>query len=269
MKLLEIPTTKKNKLRSLLPWPILFFYRKIRSFPEDLAPFLKFLFKDRSPIPLFKKLWLIYKCYRISYSVDCPHSEGEMIEVISTILSFMGDKKDGVIVEAGSYKGGSSAKLSLAAKLSNRQLIIFDSFEGLPDHQEVHGKNIFGGNACFPPKSYAGSLEEVKNNIRKFGVLDVCEFRKGWFHETMPNFKEPILVAFVDVDLKSSTQTCIKYLYPLLVNGGVLFSHDGHLPWVIDLLSDEKFWEEEVGYKKPSIAGLGYKKLLKIKKSNH
>jgi O-methyltransferase len=265
MKLRRVSTLIKNKLRSFLPWPILFFYRKIRSFPKDLKPFLKFLFKNRSPISFFKKLWVIYKCYRISYSVDCPHTEGEMIEVISAILSSVGNK-DGTIVEAGSYKGGSSAKLSLAATLSNRKLIIFDSFQGLPNHHEVHGKNIFGGDAYFPPKSYVGSLEEVKNNIQKFGAIEVCEFKKGWFEDTMPGFKEPIIVAFIDVDLKSSTQTCLKYLYPLLVPGGVLFSHDGHLPWVINLLNNENFWEKEVGYKKPFIPGLGNKKLLKIEK---
>ncbi len=253
-------------LYSFLPWPIFYFFKKFKALPEDFGHFFEFLFKTNLKISFFKKLWLIYKCYRISYSVDCPHMEGEMIKVISAILSYIGNDKPGVIVEAGSYKGGSTAKLSLATKLSNRKLVIFDSFEGLPKHQEIHGKNIFGGDAYFPPGSYAGSLEEMKNNIQKFGALDVCEFKKGWFENTMPDFKKPILVAYIDVDLESSTKTCIKYLYPLLVSGGVLFSQDGHLPWVINLLNSEKFWEKEVGYRKPHIAGLGSKKLLIIEK---
>lgn len=194
--------------------------------------------------------------------------ENEIIKVISAILLHIGDNKPGVIVEAGSYKGGSAAKLSLAARLVSRKLVIFDSFEGLPIHQEIHGKNIFGGDAHFPPGSYAGSLDEVKNNINKFAVLDVCEFKKGWFENTMPNFKEPILAAYIDVDLESSTKTCVKYLYPLLATDGVLFSQDGHLPWVINLLNKEEFWEKEVGYKKPYIAGLGSKKLVIVKKDS-
>lgn len=256
----------KTKIRSRLPWPVLYIYRKFRALPEDFIFLFMFLFNTNLNVSFFKKLWLIYSCYRISYLVDCPHMEGEMIQVISAILSHIGSDKPGVILEAGSYKGGSAAKLSLAAKLASRKLVIFDSFEGLPKHQEIHGKNIFGGDAYFPPGSYSGSLDEVKNNIRKFGFLDICEFKKGWFEDTMPDFKEKILVAYIDVDLESSTKTCIKYLYPLITPGGVLFSQDGHLPWVINLLNNEKFWEKEVGYKKPYIYGLGTKKLLIIKK---
>jgi O-methyltransferase len=255
------------KIRSFLPWPIFYFLKKLRAFPEDFIYFFKFLFKSNLKISFFKKLWIIYKCYRISYSVDCPHMEGEMIQVISAMLSYIDKNIAGVFVEAGSYKGGSTAKLSLAAKIANRKLIVFDSFEGLPPHKEVHSKNIFGGDAYFPPGSYAGSLDEVKNNIKKFGALDVCEFKKGWFENTMPNFKENVLTAYIDVDLESSTKTCLKFLFPLLVPRGILFSQDGHLPWIINLLNNENFWEKEIGSKKPNMIGLGKKKLVIIQKN--
>ena len=39
---------------------------------------------------------------------------------------------EGEIIECGCYAGGSSAKLSLLAKILDRRLTIFDSFEGLP-----------------------------------------------------------------------------------------------------------------------------------------
>src|SRR5690606_19018518 len=42
----------------------------------------------------------------------------------------------GVLVEAGCFKGGSTAKLSLLAELAGRELVVFDSFEGLPDNDE-------------------------------------------------------------------------------------------------------------------------------------
>jgi O-methyltransferase len=97
-------------------------------------------------------------------------------------------------------------------------------------------------------------------------VLDVCDFVKGWFKNTMPKFSKPIAAIYLDVDLASSTQTCLKYLYPLLVESGTLYSQDGHLPIVIDVFDDDDFWEKEVGYKKPHIKGLGEKKLIEIKK---
>jgi len=82
----------------------------------------------------------------------------------------------------------------------------------------------------------------------------------------MPKFSKSIVAIYLDVDLASSTRTCLKYLYPLLVPGGVLYSQDGHLPLVIDVFKDDEFWKKEVSYPKPHIEGLGKKKLIKIVK---
>jgi O-methyltransferase len=259
-------TGLKERLRPLLPWPALYLYRKLRSLPEDLPVLLPFLFAGtKAPTTFLGRLWLIWKCYRISYSIESPHMEQEMVQVISAILSIP-PEVPGVVVEAGAYKGGSTAKLSLAASLAGRKLFVFDSFEGLPPHRETHEKNIFGGDAYFPPGSYAGSLEEVKKSIARFGAPEVCEFKKGWFDDTMPGFKEPVCTAYVDVDLETSTRTCLRYLYPRLVSGGVLFSQDGHLPWIIKLLNDDRFWNKEVGRSKPRMRGLGKRKLVAVLK---
>ena len=42
----------------------------------------------------------------------------------------------------------------------------------------------------------------------------------------MPDFKEAVLIAYIDVDLESSTRTSVKFLYPLLLSGGILFFQD-------------------------------------------
>ena len=145
-------------------------------------------------------------------------------------------------VEAGCFKGGSTAKLSIAAKLSQRRLFVFDSFEGLPQNTEQHRPTIFGEVPDFSQGRYRGALEEVQQNILKFGDADVCMYLKGWFEQTMPQFAQPIVAAYIDVDLVSSTRTCLKYLYPLLQPGGCLFSQDAHLPLIIALLEDSEFW---------------------------
>ena len=156
--------------------------------------------------------------------------------------------------------------MCLAAHLAGKKLYVFDSFEGIPENQEQHRKNIFGGAARFNKGDYSGSLDEVKAAVSKFGDINSCEFIKGWFENTMPGFKEPVGVAYIDVDLQSSTKTCLKYLYPLVVPNGRIFSQDGHLPLVIELLNDKTFWENEIGVKKPSIEDVGKKKLLEIEK---
>ncbi len=256
-----------SAFKTKLPWPIFFTVKKFRGLREDLPILVSFLIhKTKIKTTPFDRLKIILKCYQISYFVDCPHMESEIIAVIKLILSSEHLEK-GVIVECGSYKGGSSAKLSLAAHIAKRKLFIFDSFEGLPENDEKHGKNIFGGEANFPAGSYFGSLEEVKNNIKKFGKIEACEFIKGWFKDTLSDFFEQIEVAFIDVDLVSSTRTCIKYLYPLLRPGGVIFSQDGHLPLIIKLLKDKNFWQNEIGIAPPRMIGLGERKLVEILKN--
>jgi len=197
---------------------------------------------------------ILKKSYGISDSVICTHSNRQMLEVISAALSFSGDP-EGCIVQAGCYKGGSTAKMSIAANMVQRQLIVFDSFEGMPENNEHLGKG-----------EWSGTLEEVQDNLRRFGSIEVCEFFKGWFDDTMPTFERPIVAIYLDVGLSSSNRTCIKYLYPLLVPGGVLFSQVRNLAPVVELYDNDEFWRNEVGYPKPKIEGLGVTSLVKIVK---
>ena len=39
----------------------------------------------------------------------------------------------GVLIECGSFEGASTSVMSIGAKLINKKLIVYDSFEGLPD----------------------------------------------------------------------------------------------------------------------------------------
>jgi O-methyltransferase len=195
--------------------------------------------------------------------VDCGHLQAEMLEVIEQILD-VPKSSEGVVVEAGTFRGGSAAKFSWACAYRARSLVVFDSFQGLPESGELHDRSIFGDVARFKGGDYKGSLDAVKQNISKYGRIETCEFVEGWFEDTMPAFQRPIAVGYVDVDLASSTRTCMKFLYPLLVPGGVIFSQDGHLPLVLAVLDDDKFWLDEVGVKRPRMVGLGSRKLVQI-----
>jgi O-methyltransferase len=196
-------------------------------------------------------------CYvRAHIAIDCRHTHEEILAVADAILNVAGE---GVVVEAGCFKGGSTAKLSIAAKLAGRKVVVFDSFDGLPAPNPEDARNFYRGE-------YAGGLDEVRSNVQKYGEISACEFVKGWFAETMPGFRQPVSVAFVDVDLSDSLRTCLKYIYPLLDSNGVIFCHDGHVPTCIALMRDETFWREDVGVEPPHIPGLGKEKFLRIRK---
>ena len=254
----------KWKIEKMLPKPLSYLYYRFLNL-GDIISLIAFLFKPNPKVSFYKRLFIAKQLYVISYAVDCRHSQQDIIPFIETILPMPHHIK-GCIVEAGCFKGGSTAKFSVAAKMANRRLVAFDSFEGIPEHNEPHDKDIFGNSVDLQPGRLSGTLDEVKRNVSRFGELEVCDLIKGWFDDTMPEFSEPMVAIYLDVDLASSTRTCLKYLYPLLVPGGVIYSHDGLYPLVIDVLNDNEFWENEVGYPKPHIENLDNRKLVKIVK---
>lgn len=55
-----------------------------------------------------------------------------------------------------------------------------------------------------------GELEEVKENIRRYGNVGVCRFVNGYFEDSMPRSREPVAAAYLNVEFASSTRTCLK-----------------------------------------------------------
>lgn len=247
---------------TIVPWKLRYLFSCLGNV-RDLTSVAQFVIRRDLPIPFIARLRFVLQIYLISFRIDCAHTQEEILAVATALLK-MPREVEGVIIEAGCFKGGSTAKFSLLARLANRQLIAFDSFEGLPDNDEANQKSMFGEVPNFDQGKYLGSLLEVRQNVDRYGDLERCTFLKGWFDETMPGFSEKIVAGYIDVDLASSTKTCLKYLFPLLQRGGSLFSQDGHLPFVQEVLADDAFWEREVGRKKPSMEGLFKQKLVRV-----
>jgi len=229
-----------------------YFVDEERSVPLDLLRF-----DPRLPFPRAVRKKLVDQIEVAHKGLRCAHTHAEAVAIVIEILRAP-SSVPGVVLEAGCFKGGSTAKLSLATKLVGRKLLVYDSFEGLPD---VNGaeKDRFGKG------EYTGALDEVKSNVGKYGALEICEFVRGWFDQTMPSLKDPVVVAFVDVDLRDSLETCLTYIYPKLVPGGAIFSHDGHLPICVDLMKDPDFWKR-FNEPAPEFEGLGTRKLVKMRK---
>jgi len=260
----EMVRQVKAVLKEVLPSGVMFCLKLFRCW-RDSAAVIGFLLCREFPLPLRQRLRMVKQLYVIHFTVESPHQQGEILEFIKAMLSITGDP-NAVFVEAGCYKGSSTAKFSLAADIAGRTLVVFDSFDGIPYNSEPHSKDIFGNHVGFGGGNYRASLEEVQCNVASYGSIKACLFVKGWFQDTLPNFKEQVAAIYLDVDLASSTRMCLKYLYPLLRPGGVCLSQDGHLPLVIEVFKDEKLWTQEIGCKPPHVEGLGRKKLIKIVK---
>jgi hypothetical protein len=48
-----------------------------------------------------------------------------------------------------------------------------------------------------------------------------------WFDQTLPGVDFPIALLFLDVDLEASLDTCVRNLWPYLIDGGCLFTDEG------------------------------------------
>jgi O-methyltransferase len=254
----------RDFLQKLLPRPVFFFLRALHNW-RDVAACLSFLADNSLGISFPARLRIVKRLYSISYHVASPHDQEDILQYIRGILS-LPRSVEGVLVEAGCYKGASTAKLSLAADIVGRDLVVFDSFQGLPQNAVRPDNDIFGRGYDLFAGNYAGDLDTVRANVTKFGAINRCRFIPGWFDDTMPAFKEPVAAAFLDVDLASSTRTCLKYLFPLLAPGGVIYSHDGKFLQVIEVFNDDDFWLKELGCTKPPMPGLGKQQLIKLVK---
>lgn len=166
----------------------------------------------------------------------------------------------GCVVECGSFHGGSTANLSLAAALARRELHVFDSFAGLPapqDRDSAHRIPHLSTVHTYEAGMYSGSELEVRANVERHGQINICHFHKGWFEETLPDFQEPVVLAFLDVDLRSSLETCVRALWPLLVPGGTLFVHEAPHLEISSLFFDELWWREHLDAPAPGLVGAG------------
>ncbi len=158
----------------------------------------------------------------------------------------------GIIVECGSWKGGSAASLSLVCQITGRKLHVFDSFEGLPvaDTADREG-------AAYQSGDFHGTLDEVKHNISRYGAIETCVFVKGWFADTLPHLTEAVLLAYLDVDLEASLNDCMRYLWRRLIDGGYVFIDEAVSVNYAALFFSEKWWNLHFQTDPPGLIGAG------------
>lgn len=140
------------------------------------------------------------------------------------------DKIDGDFIETGVWRGGACIFMRGFLKvhgIKNRRVWVADSFEGLPEPDEVNYP-LDKGFDLHTVDYLKVSLESVKKNFVKYDLLDeqVC-FLKGWFKDTLPTAPiEKISIARLDGDMYSSTMDSLINLYPKVSLGGYIIIDD-------------------------------------------
>jgi len=179
--------------------------------------------------------------------------------VLATELLNIPPSVRGDVIECGCWKGASTASLSVVCAAVGRKLIVCDSFEGLPDDEQrkTHQYPHVGVFGYYQKGMYAGRLEEVQAVIAAHGSLGHCQFVKGFFSESLKSLTGPLVFAFLDVDLASSMKDCIKAIWPLLVDGGLVYTDDSCDMEVVKAWFDEAWWNDACGCPAPGYVGSG------------
>lgn len=131
----------------------------------------------------------------------------------NTLYSLHSYEVTGRVLECGAFKGSSTACLSLVCKELGFELDCADSFEGLPSEEGHYQKGDF-----------LGSLEEVKENVTRFGEIDSVNFIQGWYADSLKNYTSPIALLWLDVDLQESTLDVLNNVYMRLAPNGIILS---------------------------------------------
>src|ERR1700688_2891986 len=141
--------------------------RRAVDFLGALPPLLNFLLDSEIGggygVGFAAKLRLFLRFRRNTRSMETLSNVREHLELASAILRIPSALK-GDVVECGCYVGGSSVNLSLACALAGRRLVIYDSFQGLPEPSEqdrIHVNPHAGNVDEYYEGRFAASMEVV------------------------------------------------------------------------------------------------------------
>jgi Macrocin-O-methyltransferase (TylF) len=215
-----------------------------------------FLFHNRRIHPSYgmtwvRKLRLAGRMYRNTRRIATQTSYKAHLAMAVKLLE-LAPTTEGVVVECGCWKGGSTANLSLICDIVGRNLVVYDSFEGLPA-PEKNDKYATKASQGF----YRGDLDEVRNTVRRYGANGRCQFRKGWFKDTLPKHEEPIALCFLDVDYEASMHDCIVNLWPHIIDRGYVFIDEYKRLDYCALFFSEQFWSQYFHTAPPGLLGTG------------
>jgi len=261
------------------------YLKKIVNYFNNIYLIFRFIFNSKIGqdynINFLQKIKLIIKIIKNNKKIKSLTKWQQHLLLIEEIFKIPKSLK-GVIVECGCYKGAVTANLSLACALTNRKLIVCDSFNGIPRPKKNEKYEVINSTDYYiwEKGQFKSTLSEVKKNVINFGEINVCRFVKGYFDDTLKNIDiDSIVLIFEDVDLASSVKSCLKYLWSKLQNGCSFYSHE---PWsmsVVSLFFDKKWWKKNFKIDPPGFYGfrsgikvgfiytsLGYARKFNVKK---
>lgn len=219
-------------------------------------------------ITRLQKLWLALLFIRNNSRIESLSTWQQHL-LLAEELFRVPSSLEGDVVECGCYAGASTANLSLACHLVGRRLFVCDSFKGLPEPREDekyttlrdYNAYYYWQEGEFSPE---GGLAQVKENVSRFGKIEVCKFEKGYYRDTLKVIdNDSFVLIFEDADLVSSVKDCLKHLWPKLQEGCTFYCHEPFSFDVVSLFFNKQWWKENLNTDPPGFVGSGCGFLVK------
>lgn len=187
--------------------------------------------------------------------------EGMLKDLAACVASAERENLPGLIVEAGTARGGSAIVLA-AAKRPDRPMKVYDVFGMIPppserDGEDVHRRYaaITAGTAKGPgSETYYGYRDdlyhEVEESFARHGVAvhdHHVDLVRGLFEDTI-QLDEPVALAHLDGDWYESTMTCLERIAPLLVGRGRIVLDD-YYTWSGCRRAVDEYFAEREGFR--------------------
>ena len=154
-------------------------------------------------------------------------SQLDLVE--TAVLEIEEQAVPGDLIEAGVWRGGCiilMRALLQAHGIAGRKVFAADSFCGIPMNSRIANDPVDRWT-----DRWVASAEEVKQNIRRFGLLDDrIRFVAGYFADSLTQLPgERFSLIRLDSDSYDSVGISLEALYPLTSRGGIVIIDDWHL----------------------------------------
>lgn len=129
----------------------------------------------------------------------------------------------GAVAELGVFRGEFAAELS--RQFPDRDLYLFDTFEGFPEADLEKENEVNGGRAAWHPDFTDTSIEYVSSQLAH---PEKARFVQGYFPESAAQLKgdERYALVNIDPDLYEPTLQGLRYFWPRMVRNGIIMVHD-------------------------------------------
>ena len=179
----------------------------------------------------------------------------------AAVLEVERDGVEGLIIEAGTARGGSAITMA-AAKSPARPMRVYDTFGMIPrpsdkDGADVHRRYatiVSGKSAGIAHETYygyrEGLLAEVTESFARHGVpveATNVELIQGLFESTI-ELDGPVALAHLDGDWYASTMTCLMRIAPRLSVGGRIIVDD-YDTWSGCRIAVDEYFADRRGYR--------------------